>query len=263
MTFVPVPGFARLVEVTRSDPWVSWGLPRAEPLLAWHDADADARAVAVSRTRQPYGTSLFLLPLDGAPLGPPTVAAALALVPAGREASLTVPAGSTAAVTAAWAAGGGVPGPGIGWEWRWTTSAPPAVPGEERVVELAGADPRVIGELSAMLTHSPRHSATPGRDDVAGWAGVRVAGRLVACAAWLELVPGVPLLASVAVHPDARLQGLAAALTAWVTRRALAAGAQAVTVDLYADNDTARRVYERLGFARAHDFVSWSPLTPG
>ena len=87
---------------------------------------------------------------------------------------------------------------------------------------------------------------------------MRRGGRIVACAAWLELVPSVPLLASVAVHPDARRQGLAAALTSWISRRALAAGAPAVTVDLYADNDAARQVYQGLGFDLGHEFISWS-----
>jgi predicted GNAT family acetyltransferase len=62
----------------------------------------------------------------------------------------------------------------------------------------------------------------------------------------------------VAVDPDARRSGLAGALVATVTRRALAAGSPAVTVDLYADNHAARRVYARLGFRTAHEFTSWT-----
>ena len=77
MTFEPVGGFAELVEVARHDPWVRWGLPRSAPLRGWYDADADA--VAVSRTRRPYGTSLFVLPVGATPLGPRTVTAALAV----------------------------------------------------------------------------------------------------------------------------------------------------------------------------------------
>ena len=219
MTFEPVGGFAELVEVARHDPWVRWGLPRSAPLRGWYDADADA--VAVSRTRRPYGTSLFVLPVGATPLGPRTVTAALALVTAGPTGSLTVP-------------------------------------GEALVMDLAADDPAVAAELATLLAeHSPRHSVAPGSADVAGWAGVRQDDRLVACAARLELVPGVPLLASVAVHPTARRQGLAAALTAALTRRALAVGSPAVTVDLYADNDAARRVYERLGFVLGREVVSW------
>jgi predicted GNAT family acetyltransferase len=47
-------------------------------------------------------------------------------------------------------------------------------------------------------------------------------------------------------------------VTATLTRQALAAGAPVVTVDLYADNPVARRLYRRLGFRRDQEFVSWS-----
>jgi ribosomal protein S18 acetylase RimI-like enzyme len=72
----------------------------------------------------------------------------------------------------------------------------------------------------------------------------------------------VPLLASIAVDVAARGRGLGAAVTAALTRRALAAGAPVVTVDLYADNPVALRLYRRLGFTLDQQFVSWH-LPPG
>jgi ribosomal protein S18 acetylase RimI-like enzyme len=141
----------------------------------------------------------------------------------------------------------------------WTERPPAPHPGERDVHDLDVTDPAVAAALTELLTsHSWRHSATPGSPGVVGWVGVQRRGAIVACAAWFEPVPGIPLLASVAVHPDARRSGLAGALTATITRRSFAAGSPAVTVDLYADNDQARRVYTRLGFRTAHEFTSWS-----
>jgi len=254
---VPIEDHDRLVGLTGGDPWVRWGLARTQTPSLWHDGASGA--VAVRRTQPPYGVSLVLLPGPGG-LSPATVAAALHLPPPGTRApGLTAPRSATADVLAGVAlAGLTPPDGGAEWEWMWTTDAPPAVPGEARVERLDPADPATRTGLTRLLAeHSPRHSASPDRPDVAGWVGVRAGDPIIACAAWVELVPGVPLLASVAVHPGARRRGLAAALTATITRRALAAGAPAVTVDLYSDNDDARRLYRRLGFRRAHAFTSW------
>nr|WP_284287195.1 GNAT family N-acetyltransferase [Angustibacter aerolatus] len=120
---------------------------------------------------------------------------------------------------------------------------------------LGSAD---AAEIAALLTAaSPRHSADPGDDDVVAWVGVRdAAGELLACAAHTEHVPGVPHLASIAVHPAARGQGFGGAVTAAVSRRALQHGAEVVTLGMYADNVAARRVYQRLGFHCRHHWSS-------
>ncbi|PPK95987.1 acetyltransferase (GNAT) family protein [Kineococcus xinjiangensis] len=148
-------------------------------------------------------------------------------------------------------------GDGDDWDWFWTRQQPQPQPGEGRVVALPD-DAAVRAEVAALLQRaSPRHSARPGRPGVLGWAGIRDgAGRLVACAAHTENVPGVPHLASVATDPVQRGRGLGAAVTAALTRRLLAAGAPAVTLGMYADNDVARRLYARLGFVREHALSS-------
>jgi ribosomal protein S18 acetylase RimI-like enzyme len=133
------------------------------------------------------------------------------------------------------------------WDFRWTTSPPPAVPAEELVSALAGADEEVTALLDVA---SPRRSVDPGDPTVRRWAGVRDAsGRLVACGAELRRRPaGLADLASIATHPDVRGQGLGTALTAWLTRRVLAEGDPMCTLGVYADNLVARRLYTRLGY---------------
>jgi len=83
------------------------------------------------------------------------------------------------------------------------------------------------------------------------------AGELVATVALYEVVPGVDLMASVAVAGSARGQGLGAAVVAAATRRALAERPPVVTVDLYADNRTARSLYGRLGYRLDQQFTSY------
>lgn len=125
-------------------------------------------------------------------------------------------------------------------------SAPPAdVPGEAAVRVLpVGAYP----QAEALLDRAnPTASARPGSPSVRLWAGVRdAAGRLVALAADTSH-RGVGHTSSVATDPDARGRGFGAAVTCWLARRQVAEFGLA-TLGFYADNDPARRLYDRLGY---------------
>ena len=141
------------------------------------------------------------------------------------------------------------------WEWFVTRAAPPLQPSEESVAWLPA---RSDDELRALLhAWSPRHDAEPGQHGVLRWAGIRGAdGDLVCAAAHTERRPGVPHLASVVTHGAHRGQGLGTAVTAWLTRTLLAEGTGWVTLGMYSDNDAARRLYRRLGYANDHHFTS-------
>jgi ribosomal protein S18 acetylase RimI-like enzyme len=146
-------------------------------------------------------------------------------------------------------------GEGDDWDWFWTTSAPAPRPGEAAVVRLGHAD---ADDLDALLLEaSPRTSARPGDSTARTWFGVRDgSGALVACAAERDRGPGVRHLQAIATHPSARGRGLGADVTAAVTRRALAGGAEAVSLGMYADNAVARRLYARLGFQVGQAFAT-------
>jgi GNAT superfamily N-acetyltransferase len=261
-----VDGYPALLELSGHDPWVRWALDPASTHEAWHDPSVGL--LAISRRSRSPGGSLVVLPVP-AEVGPAdrdagrraadALAAVLAFMPEGTS-WITVTQRHAAVVRR-------LVEPdvtGTSWDWMWTVDPPAPQPGEPGVGALDAGDPRVAAELDLLLAeHSARHSAVPGSPDVAGWVGVRRHGRLIACAAWFDQPSGVPLLASVAVRPDARRRGLAGALTAAITRRALAGGAPAVAVDLYADNDAARRVYRRLGFVLGHAFMSYRRRPPG
>lgn len=148
------------------------------------------------------------------------------------------------------------------WDWMWTRTAPPPVPGEDRVLPLAPADRE---EATAFLTAvSPRTHGQPFARPGQRWVGVRDAhGVLVACGGSEPSGAGVPTLAGIAVAGHLRRTGLGAAVSAHLTRRAVDE-AGACALGMFADNGAARRVYERLGFVIGMEWRSrWLAAPPG
>lgn len=141
------------------------------------------------------------------------------------------------------------------WDWLWTRAAPPPVPGEEHVVSL---DASAKDEAEAFLAaHSPRTHGQPFARADQHWVGVRDAltGELVATGCSEPCAAGTPTLAGIAVDATRRGRGWGAAVTAHLTRRAVEQ-VGACALGMFADNDTARRVYERLGFSTGMRWTS-------
>ncbi|MEU8300993.1 GNAT family N-acetyltransferase [Micromonospora sp. NPDC048909] len=130
------------------------------------------------------------------------------------------------------------------WDFLWTSAAPPAQPGEERVVRLTEADHPA---LAALVDEAfPTSTSRPGDPRVVDWYGVRDGDRLVACGA--DRSRGdVGFLAGLTVAPAVRGQGLGAALTAAMTR-ALLTRYDHAALGVYPVNVGAIRLYRRLGF---------------
>jgi ribosomal protein S18 acetylase RimI-like enzyme len=63
-------------------------------------------------------------------------------------------------------------------------------------------------------------------------------------------------LSSIAVHPDARGQGLGAAVTSALTRQLIDEGMEVVTLGMYADNAAGHGLYRHLGMRNDHHFTS-------
>ena len=95
----------------------------------------------------------------------------------------------------------------------------------------------------------------PGTGVTERWLGVRVAGTIVAAGALHRTGAGAPHLTGIVTHPDARGRGYGAAVTAALTRVALA-DSGVCTLGMYAGNDVARRLYERLGYRTAYGWAS-------
>ncbi len=133
------------------------------------------------------------------------------------------------------------------WDWMWTEAVPRPVPGEDRVATLGEG---CRDELTAFLAeHSPRTHGQPFARPGQWWVGVRdERGRLLACGASEPSEAGTPTLTGIATDARLRRGGLGTAVTAHLARSAVAAHG-ACALGMFADNDAARRVYQRLGFA--------------
>ena len=149
------------------------------------------------------------------------------------------------------------------WDWMATDVTPAPPPGPDAVVRLdpAAEAPEIRACLAAA---NPGTTADPTGPDQAAWFGVREGPHLVgvfgASVRGGRTDAGFSWhLHGLGVRPGARGRGLGAALTATVTRAGLAAGADWVSLALYADNDRARRIYRGLGYVTEGEFVSFGP----
>ena len=181
---------------------------------------------------------------------PEAVGALLAdLAPELRDAQqVTLPRG-TAACLPAW-----MELTGVEWDFRWTDVPPPVHPAEDRVIDAAHDQ---VAELLAEA--NPQASVKPGDAAARRWVGLPDLaddGRLLACAADTSATTGVGHLSAIAVHPDARGQGLGSAITSALTRQLLAADCDVVTLGMYAKNTAGRALYDGLGFHDDHRFTS-------
>ena len=228
---------AEVLLATDHDPYVRGSLRRpevtgwlGEGAVAWRATDAEERVGYLMAHGQP-----------------PSVAALLAeLVPELSDGTrLTVPRG-TAPLLPAW-----VSLDGADWDFRWLDQPPARQPGEHRAVEVTDEQ---VAPLLAVA--SPTASAQPGDPAVRRWMGVPGPDGLLACAADTSGATGVGHLSSIAVHPDARGQGLGAAVTAALMRRMYADGCDIVTLGMYAHNTAGRALYDHLGMADTHRFTS-------
>lgn len=144
-------------------------------------------------------------------------------------------------------------GTGNDWTWMSTSTPPAAVPREDEVVGLSAADRSAIEDV--LTTDNPRTDALPW-SDARRWFGVRgPGGRLVACGAWETFPSGAANLLGITVVGAARGRGFGRAVSARLTREALAC-APVATLGAYSDNVAALRCYEGLGYGDVHPWSS-------
>lgn len=236
-----------------------------EVVRSWTDSAGpdDAGAAAVVELGDPTGERAGrVLSAVGEPR---RLAALLRTVSPGdvvRGATVTRGAGALAGQTLA---GWGL-GPATTWD-RMVTETAPALPGAGAgaVVPLdLDADGGEIEAVLAEANPGTRHGVRGRHAHRARWYGVRTggdgpgqpAGTLVAVGSATPVPGGAVHLGAIGTLPAHRGRGHAGALTAHMTAYGVATRGL-VTLGLYADNVTARRVYERLGFVVAHRVETW------
>lgn len=143
---------------------------------------------------------------------------------------------------------------GDDWDWMWTREPPPPVAGEHGLVRLGEECQAAL--KSFLAEHNPRTHGAPFARDGQTWLGrldptVAAHAGIVACGSVEPSGGGRPHLAGITVAPAARGRGLGTAVSAALTRIALAEQGVS-TLGLYAVNDTARRLYRRLGYRCDH-----------
>ncbi len=125
-------------------------------------------------------------------------------------------------------------------------------PADQAVVELEHVDPRI----DPLLDLSPSAYIRAGDPSVTHWVGVEDDGLLVAVGASFPETSGAAHLVSICTHPDRRGRGLAERVVRGLAERARADAAAVVYLEMYADNEPARRVYRRLGMTEHATYVS-------
>jgi ribosomal protein S18 acetylase RimI-like enzyme len=121
---------------------------------------------------------------------------------------------------------------------------PALLPAEARIVPLGVDDAADMLALVEVAKPGPFAKRTV---ELGGYAGVRDPnGRLIAMAGERLRLPGFVEVSAVCVHPDARGQGLGAAMSLHVIRAALARG-EKLFLHVWPDNP-AKALYGRIGF---------------
>lgn len=149
------------------------------------------------------------------------------------------------------------------WDWFAADAVPAGAAADERVTLL---DPVLDAAAirACLAAANPATSADPTSPGEAGWWGVRGPVGLVGVVGATRRGgeggrPRTWHLHGLGVLPEARGAGIGTALTATVLAEGLAGGCAFVTLGMYADNDRARRVYERLGFRTEMRCASYGP----
>ena len=147
---------------------------------------------------------------------------------------------------------------GPGWDWMWTRTPPPVQPGEERVGPVTGEG--AADEVRACLDRAyPETSADPGDPDLRWW-GYRDDSGTLRGVVGVNAPDGAPVhLSGLGTDVAWRRRGIGSAMMAAVTRWALAEH-PLVHYGIWADNDAARRIYTRLGYAVGQEIENLRPV---
>jgi ribosomal protein S18 acetylase RimI-like enzyme len=111
-----------------------------------------------------------------------------------------------------------------------------------------------------LKTHARKSSVWPGNEEVLFWGELREQGLLVATGALVQWRTGQVMFASIATHSDYRSKGLAQKLVSQMLGNASRSGISHVGLGVFAQNVSAKRAYEKVGFNLIGEFTSYQKL---
>jgi len=111
-----------------------------------------------------------------------------------------------------------------------------------------------------LKAHARKSSVWPGNEEVLFWGEIREQGLLVATGALVQWRTGQVMFASIATHSDYRSKGLAQKLVSQMLGNASRSGISHVGLGVFAGNASAKRAYEKVGFALIGEFTSYEKI---
>jgi RimJ/RimL family protein N-acetyltransferase len=109
--------------------------------------------------------------------------------------------------------------------------------------------------------HARKSSVWPGNEEVLFWGEIRERGLLVATGALVQWRTGQVMFASIATHSDYRSKGLAQKLVSQMLGNSRRSGISHVGLGVFAENASAKRAYEKVGFTLIGEFTSYQKLS--
>ncbi len=143
-----------------------------------------------------------------------------------------------------------VAAPPRGWKEIYRAPTLQMVAGEIAEAPEIGVETLSEDDLKEMLALTKLTEPgpfLPRTRELGTYVGVRRGGQLVAMAGERFQLKGWSEISAVCTHPDARRQGLGAALTLWMAQQIRARGNEAF-LHVVEENENARRLYEAIGF---------------
>lgn len=114
-------------------------------------------------------------------------------------------------------------------------------------------------EISTFLkAHAPNSSVWPGNEEVLFWGEIREQDLLVATGALVKWRTGQVMFASIATHQSHRGKGLAQKLVSQMLSSVAHFGVEHVGLGVFAENASAKRAYEKVGFDLVGEFTSYA-----
>ena len=116
-------------------------------------------------------------------------------------------------------------------------------------------------EIGAFLNaHAPDSSVWPDDPEILFWGQKRISGELIALGALVQWRTGQVMFASIGTHLDHRNKGMAQQLVREMLARGAKLGVAHVGLGVFAENVSAKRAYENVGFNLVNEFTSYRLL---